>query len=372
MRSVADILKKTYAGRRVLVTGHTGFKGSWLSIWLSELGAEVIGYALDPYTEKDNFVVSRVGEHITDIRGDIRDFERLSGIFRTYSPDFVFHLAAQALVRRGYENPKETYDVNIGGTVNLFECCRLSSSVKVIINITSDKCYENKEWIWGYRENDRMGGFDPYSSSKGCSELVTSAYRNSFFSAEKHSEHGKTLSSARAGNVLGGGDWAQDRIIPDSIRALETSHPIRIRNPRAVRPWQHVLEPLSGYLLLGAKMAEYQPDYAGPWNFGPDGRSVITVENIVELVIREWGSGTRETPDMQGQPHEAGLLALDISKARYRLGWTPTLGVEEAVRKTVAWYREYKGNPNMYAFCRGQIEEYTKAMRLLDTGPAAN
>lgn len=372
MESVADILKKTYAGHRVLVTGHTGFKGSWLSLWLSELGAEVIGYALDPHTERDNFVKARVADRITDIRGDIRDFERLATIFRRYRPDFVFHLAAQALVRRGYENPKETYDVNIGGTVNVFECCRLSGLVKVIINVTSDKCYENREWIWGYRENDPMGGHDPYSSSKGCSELVTSAYRNSFFGAEQHHDHGKALSSVRAGNVIGGGDWAQDRIIPDSVRALEASRPIRIRNPGAVRPWQYVLEPLSGYLLLGTKMAEYQTDYAGPWNFGPEGKSVITVKNIVELVIREWGSGTWETPDTQDQPHEAGLLALEISKARYRLRWTPTLGVEEAVKETVAWYREYKENPNMYAFCRGQIERYTNAMRLLDAVPVAD
>jgi CDP-glucose 4,6-dehydratase len=366
MESAADILKKTYAGRRVLVTGHTGFKGSWLSLWLSELGAEVIGYALDPYTEKDNFVVSRVAEHIIDIRGDIRDLERISGIFHTYKPDFVFHLAAQALVRRGYENPKETYDVNVGGTVNVFECCRLSSSVKVIVNITSDKCYENREWIWGYRESDRMGGFDPYSSSKGCSELVTSAYRNSFFSSEKQHEHGKTLSSARAGNVIGGGDWAQDRIIPDSIRALEAGKAIQVRNPHAVRPWQFVLEPLGGYLLLGAKMEEDPQKYAGAWNFGPEASSVVTVREIVELVLKHYGAGTWEAPKLQNQPHEAGLLALDISKARYHLGWRPAWSAEQAVKETVAWHTQQTKSTSMRESCVAQIQSYMEAMRIND------
>jgi CDP-glucose 4,6-dehydratase len=366
MESAAAMLKKTYAGRRVLVTGHTGFKGSWLSIWLSSLGAKVIGYALDPYTERDNFIVSNVAGQVTDIRGDVRDFETLSGVFKAYNPDFVFHLAAQALVRRAYENPKETYDVNVGGTVNVFECCRLSGSVKVIINITSDKCYENKEWLWGYRENDPMGGYDPYSSSKGCSELVTAAYRNSFFNADHYQDHGKAVASVRAGNVIGGGDWAQDRIIPDSIRALEAGEPILIRNPQAVRPWQFVLEPLSGYLLLGARMAERPAEYAGPWNFGPESRSVITVREIVELVLQHWGSGSWKPAGLENQPHEAGLLALDISKVRHRLGWTPALTVEETVKETVAWYRECKRSSDMHAFCRAQIENYMEAMQVLD------
>jgi CDP-glucose 4,6-dehydratase len=372
MESAADILKKTYAGRRVLVTGHTGFKGSWLSLWLSELGAEVIGYALDPYSEKDNFVASRVADRITDIRGDIRDFEKLAGIFRTYSPDFVFHLAAQALVRRGYENPRETYDVNIGGTVNVLECCRLNSSAKVIINITSDKCYENREWIWGYRENDPMGGYDPYSSSKGCAELVTAAYRNSFFNPGVVGDHGKSLSTVRAGNVIGGGDWAQDRIIPDCIRALEAGEPIRVRNPQAVRPWQFVLEPLGGYLLLGAMMTQHPDAYGGAWNFGPEGAATLTVREIVELAIESWGSGSWEpVPNVQRE-HEATLLSLDISKARYKLGWAPCLGTKGAIEKTVSWYHASASGDDIYRLDREQIETYMKEMRVNDAGRAKN
>jgi CDP-glucose 4,6-dehydratase len=368
MESAADLLKKVYAGRRVLVTGHTGFKGSWLALWLSALGAEVIGYALDPHTEHDNFLISRVAEQVTDIRGDVRDLETLSKVVETYRPEFVFHLAAQALVRRGYENPKETYDVNVGGTVNLFECCRSSGSVKVIINITSDKCYENKEWLWGYRENDPMGGYDPYSSSKGCAELVTAAYRNSFFNPAQYQEHGKALASVRAGNVIGGGDWAKDRIIPDCVRALEAGEAILVRNPQAVRPWQFVLEPLGGYLMLGAKIVERPAEYAGPWNFGPESSSVVPVRKIVELVIRAWGSGAWKDGALQNQPHEASLLALDTSKARYRLGWTPVLTVEQAVSETVAWYRECKRSSDMQAFCRAQINRYMEIMRKDDAG----
>jgi len=368
MERAADLLKKVYAGRRVLVTGHTGFKGSWLALWLSSLGAEVIGYALDPYTGQDNFVIAQVAEPITDVRGDVRDLDMLSKVVSTYRPEFVFHLAAQALVRRGYESPKETYDVNVGGTVNLFECCRSSGSVKVIVNITSDKCYENKEWLWGYRENDPMGGYDPYSSSKGCAELVTAAYRNSFFNPAQLKEHGKALSSVRAGNVIGGGDWAKDRIIPDCIRALESGESILVRNPQAVRPWQFVLEPLGGYLMLGAHMVEHPAEYAGPWNFGPESASVFTVRKIVELVIKAWGSGAWKNGALQNQPHEASLLALDISKARYRLGWTPVLTVEEAVSETVAWYREYRSGSDMQSFCRAQIDRYMEGMQIDDAG----
>ncbi len=366
MDSAADILSRAYAGRRVLVTGHTGFKGSWLCIWLKLLGADVIGYALDPYTPRDNFAVSEVGRQITDLRGDVRDYESLYEVFKTHQPDMVFHLAAQALVRQGYESPKETYDVNVGGTVNLLEACRLADSVKIIVNVTSDKCYDNKEWLWGYRENDPMGGYDPYSSSKGCSELVTAAYRNSFFNAERFSAHGKALSSVRAGNVIGGGDWAKDRIIPDCIRALEAGQAIQVRNPHAVRPWQFVLEPLGGYLLLAAKMTQDPQRYAGAWNFGPEASSVVSVSEIVEHVLENWGAGTWEAPAMQNQPHEAGLLALDISKARYRLGWRPAWNAEKAVKETVAWYKQYAKSLSVYQFCVAQIESYMEAMRIND------
>jgi CDP-glucose 4,6-dehydratase len=366
MESAADILTGAYAGRRVLVTGHTGFKGSWLSIWLKLLGAEIIGYALDPYTPKDNFVLSEVGKQITDLRGDVRDYETLSRVFKTHKPDMVFHLAAQAIVRLGYESPKETYDVNVGGTVNLLEACRQSQSVKTMVNITSDKCYENKEWAWGYRENDPVGGYDPYSSSKGCSELVTSAYRNSFFNIERFSTHGKALASVRAGNVIGGGDWAKDRIVPDCIRALEAGEAIYVRNPHAVRPWQFVLEPLGGYLLLGARMARDPQRYAGAWNFGPEASSVVSVREIVELVLENWGSGTWETPEVHSHPHEAGLLALDINKARYHLGWRPEWTADRAVKETVAWYRQYAKSSSMHRFCVIQIQRYMEAMRISD------
>lgn len=353
-----DLLYDTYKGRRVLVTGHTGFKGSWLSIWLRELGASVSGCALAPYTDKDNFVRSGLNEHVTDIREDIRDFDRLKSVFKKSAPEFVFHLAARPLVGESYLSPKETYDVNIGGTVNVLENCRLSPSVKVIINVTSDKCYENREWIWGYRENDILGGRDPYSSSKACSELVTSAYRRSFFAPRQFAHHGKALSSVRAGNVIGGGDWQKDRIIPDCIRALESDQKVVLRSPEAVRPWQFVLEPLGGYLLLAARMSADPERYSGAWNFGPAPSSVIPVEQLVELVLKHWGSGSwRRAAEKTGN-REARLLSLDIAKARHDLGWRPLLGVEEAVAQTVRWYRSYADDSDMYHFCRTQIMDY--------------
>lgn len=367
MSAVFDILKNAYAGKRVLITGHTGFKGSWLALWLKELGADVTGYALEPKTARDNFVVTRLAGRITDLRGDVRDFVSLRGAFETCKPDFVFHLAAQALVRESYEHPKETYDVNVGGTVNVFECCRVSHDVRTIINVTSDKCYENREWLWGYRENDPIGGFDPYSSSKGCSELVTAAYRNSFFNPERPQEHGKALSSVRAGNVIGGGDWAKDRILPDCIRALEAGESIKVRSPGAVRPWQFVLEPLGGYLLLGARTAAAPTKYAGAWNFGPDSASVVTVRDVAELVVTHWGSGAWEDVSQPGAPHEAGLLSLDISKARFQLGWRPALTLREAIGYSVAWYRNYADTSDMYDFCRKQIQDYMEAMAVYGT-----
>jgi CDP-glucose 4,6-dehydratase len=249
------MFENTFKNKKVLVTGHTGFKGSWLCIWLRELGAEVVGFALEPYTKEDNFVVSRLQDLISHNIGDIRDFNTLKKVFASHRPEFVFHLAAQALVRTSYENPKETYDVNVGGTVNVLECCRVTDSVRVVINVTSDKCYENREWVWGYRENDPMGGHDPYSSSKACSELITHAYRKSFLNPNNFETHGKSLSSARAGNVIGGGDWQRDRIVPDCIRALRNGNTIEVRNPAAIRPWQHILEPVYAYLLLAARIS---------------------------------------------------------------------------------------------------------------------
>jgi CDP-glucose 4,6-dehydratase len=363
MIRAAATLRRGYKGKRVLVTGHTGFKGSWMSLWLKELGAEVTGYALDPDAPKGPFVLSGLSSSIVDVRGDIRDLDTLKRTFDECSPAFVFHLAAQPLVREGYRNPKETYDVNIGGTVNVLEACRSSRSVKVIINVTSDKCYENRERMRGYRETDPLGGRDPYSSSKACSEIVTAAWRRSFFSPETFRSHGKSLSSARAGNVIGGGDWAKDRILPDCVRALEDRRPVDVRNPRAIRPWQHVLEALGGYLILGARMAKSPRKYGGAWNFGPAPSSTISVQRLVELAIDAWGEGTWRRSEEKGKPHEAGLLALDTHKARSELGWKPCLNIERAVRDAVAWYKAAHADKNVRKICRRQIHDYMEKMQ---------
>ena len=368
MGRAADLLQKSYHDRRVLVTGHTGFKGSWLALWLAELGAHVVGYALDPHTARDNFVVSRLEDRIVDVRGDVRDFDALRKVFEEFKPEFVFHLAAQALVMKGYENPKETFDTNLGGTVNVLENCRLSDSARTIVNVTSDKCYENKEWFWGYRECDPMGGDDPYSASKGCSELISAAYAKSFFNGNRPRPSGKALATVRAGNVIGGGDWSKDRIVPDCIRFLEAGGAIKVRSPYAVRPWQYVLEPLGGYLLLGAMMSEHPDIYNGPWNFGPERYSTITVGELVGLVIAEWGSGAWESTAVDNQSHEAGLLILDINKARYKLGWTPCLRVQEAVKRTVDWYRACSRDADMARVNVEQIKDYMGLMTPLQEG----
>jgi len=350
-------LESFFNKKKVLVTGHTGFKGSWLCIWLKMMGAEVIGYALEPYTRRDNFSVTKLDERITHIIGDVCDYPNLLKIFIDHKPEIVFHLAAQPLVRESYINPKETYDVNIGGTVNMLECCRLTESVKVIINVTTDKCYENREWLWGYRENDRLGGYDPYSSSKAGSEIVTQAYRNSFFNPNNINGQSKGLSSVRAGNVIGGGDWRTDRLIPDCIRALEKINPIIIRNPEAIRPWQYVLEPLSGYLLLATRMADNPSKYCGAWNFGPDLDTIKSVGEVADLVINNWGEGSWESPVNETAPHEAHTLRLDIRKAMVLLNWEPVWNIEKAIRATVEWYKSHQIN-DMYQFCERQIRYY--------------
>jgi CDP-glucose 4,6-dehydratase len=359
---VTQKLRRAYAGKKVLVTGHTGFKGSWLCLWLSELGADVVGYALKPRGSDDNYVASKVDRRIRHIQGDVRDFPYLMSIFRAHNPEFVFHLAAQALVRDSYNSPKETFDINVGGTVNLLECCRQTESVHTVINVTSDKCYDNKNWIWGYRENDPMGGYDPYSSSKGCSELITSSYRDSFFNPDTISYHRTSLSSARAGNVIGGGDWAKDRIVPDSIRSLLQRNTIIMRNPRSIRPWQHVLEPLSGYLYLAASMYEQPGGLEGAWNFGPERDAFIPVETLVNSIIKHWGSGECEDIHESDGLHEAGLLALDTSKARFRLGWKSMFGFDDAVKYTVEWYKMHEAGADMAAFSRNQIRMYMERM----------
>lgn len=351
------ISKEFWKGKRVLITGHTGFKGSWLSIWLTELCADVIGYALDPNTENDNFVLSGLKDKMVDIRGDIRDYQKLVEVFKTYQPEIIFHLAAQPLVRPSYIQPKETYDINVGGTVNVLEAIRNTESVKAAVIITTDKCYENKEWVWGYRESDPLGGYDPYSSSKGAAELVISGYRNSFFNPDKFNQHGKAIASARAGNVIGGGDWAKDRIIPDCIRALKNNQSIAIRNPWATRPWQHVLEPLNGYLLLAYRLIENGEKYAGAWNFGPDDSSVIPVNEVVNKVVKYWGCGEWIDLSNSNNPHEANLLSLDCSKAKTFLKWRPAFNIDDAIRLTVEWYKNYENN-NVYEICRDQINIY--------------
>ena len=352
-----------YKNKRVLITGHTGFKGSWLAIWLKELGADVVGYALDPPSEPSNFKATGLREKVTHIHGDIRDLDRLMETFKKYQPEFVFHLAAQPLVRLSYDEPKMTFDTNVGGTVNVFEAVRKTPSVKVLVNITSDKCYENREWVWGYRENDPMGGHDPYSASKGCAELVFSAYLKSFFSPSAAQNRPIGAASARAGNVIGGGDWGADRLVPDCIRALSGHQPIGIRSPHAVRPWQHVLEPLGGYLLLGAALWQDPQKYSGAWNFGPDDGSHLTVAEMADRLIKYWGSGKWDDLSDPQALHEAKLLKLNCDKAHAELNWHSALTIDECLQMTAAWYKKFytaKPQESMYKFCTKQIAEYAE------------
>lgn len=353
-----DIFNNFYIGKRVLVTGHTGFKGSWLSIWLHELGAEVVGVGLEPFTERDNYVLSGIGQKIkADIRADIRDGARMKAIFQEYQPEIVFHLAAQPLVRLSYDIPVETYETNVMGTINILEAIRSTDSVKVGVMITTDKCYENKEQIWGYRENEAMGGYDPYSSSKGAAEIAIASWRRSYFNPEQYDKHGKSVASVRAGNVIGGGDWALDRIIPDCIKALETGKSIDIRSPKAIRPWQHVLEPLSGYMLLARKMWENPIKYCEGWNFGPHAESISTVWDVATKVVENYGSGELRDLSDPNALHEAKLLMLDISKAKFQLGWEPRMNINQTIALTVDWYKQYL-TKNVYNVCVDQIENF--------------
>ena len=355
-----DIFHDFYRGKRVLVTGHTGFKGSWLSIWLHELGAEVVGVAQDPFTERDNFVLSGIGQKIkADIRANIRDGERIKEIFRQYQPEIVFHLAAQPLVRLSYDIPVETYQTNVMGTIHILEAIRFTDSVKVGVMITTDKCYENREQIWGYRENEPMGGYDPYSSSKGAAEIAIASWRRSFFNPEEYEKHGKSIASVRAGNVIGGGDWALDRIIPDCIKALEAGKPIEIRSPKAIRPWQHVLEPLSGYMLLAQKMWDAPVKYCEGWNFGPRAESITNVWDVASMVIEDYGSGELKDLSDPDALHEAKLLMLDISKAKFQLGLEPIMDINQCIALSVDWYKNYNVY-NIYQLCVEHIERYLK------------
>ena len=342
-----------YKGKRVLITGHTGFKGGWLTIWLQMLGAEVTGYALDPLYPNGVFTLSAISSTINDIRADIRDLNRLKRIISEVKPEIVFHLAAQPVVLESYLNPVETFDINILGSVNLLEAVRTAEGVRSVVMITSDKCYDNREWVWGYRENDPMGGHDPYSASKAAAELAINSYRESFFS--KSLKTG--IASARAGNVIGGGDWTKHRLIPDMIRAFEKGVPVVIRNPEATRPWQHVLDPLGGYLMLGMNLFNQPDKIAGAWNFGPSEFDTYPVSEVVKMLVTLYGKGDWAQNSNGERHHEANLLHLDISKARKTLGWRPILSLKESLQLTADWYKVYLSE-NVRKLSESQIIYY--------------
>lgn len=353
------MFNNVYKNKVVLVTGHTGFKGSWLSIWLNMMGAKVVGYSLDPYSDRGNFNACHLSDKLfADIRGDVRDYDKLNNVFQTYKPEIVFHLAAQALVRTAYENPKDTYDINLMGSLNILEVSRHHDFVKQIIMITSDKCYENIEQIWGYKETDRMGGYDPYSASKGCAELMISSYRNSYFNPKDYHIHGKAIANVRAGNVIGGGDWSDNRLIPDCIRSIESNQNIEVRNPIATRPWEHVLEPLSGYLRVGEKLIEDPITYSTSFNFGPDISANKTVLEVVNRLVEYYGKGNVVNASDPNAVHENTLLNLDVTKAYVMLGWRAEWGLQEALEKTVDWYKSSLNNDDMYDLCVKQILEH--------------
>ena len=353
-------LKDFYRGRKVLITGHTGFKGSWLSIVLSRLGADIYGYALAPNTEPSLYDLARIDDLVSSTLGDIRDYSLLLETVKSINPEIVIHMAAQPLVLESYKNPRETYETNVMGTINLLEVVRHVESIRVVLNITTDKCYENREWHWGYREDDNLGGNDPYSNSKACSELVTSAYRNSFFNTKNFNLHKVAVATARAGNVLGGGDWAQDRLIPDFIRSIILGEKLKIRSPHAIRPWQHVLEPLAGYLILCNNLYEHGPEFCGGWNFGADDKDAKDVEWVAGRLCELWGDGAGYEIDASPQAHEANYLKLDCSKAKNLLGWHPLWNTDTTIRMVVGWYEAYIEGKDLRQICIDQMEKYFK------------
>lgn len=351
-------LVNPWQGRRVFLTGHTGFKGGWLGLWLAGQGARVRGYALNPATEPCLFHAASVSSVVEDIRGDIRDYSKLATSLIDCAPEVVFHLAAQPLVRRSYADPLGTYATNVMGTANLLEAVRNAPSVRAVVCVTTDKCYENREWVWPYRETDSLGGFDPYSSSKACAEIVSAAYRTSFFPVDRLHEHHVAVATARAGNVIGGGDWSEDRLIPDLIRGFQNKQPVRIRRPKALRPWQHVLEPLHGYMMLAERLLAEDAQFASAFNFGPATDEIWTVEAIANHMAAHWGDDAAWVCDSEPGVHEAGVLRLDVSKAQAELGWHPLLRIETALKWTVEWHRAWRHGAAMKEETYAQIAAY--------------
>jgi len=347
-----------WRGKHVFLTGHTGFKGSWMSLWLQSLGAELTGFALQPPTQPSLFKEANIADGMQTVIGDIRDLALLQQAMQAAQPEIVIHMAAQPLVRYSYQNPVETYSTNVMGTVHVLEAVRNTPGVKSVVNITTDKCYENREWIWGYRENEPMGGYDPYSNSKGCAELVSAAYRSSFFNPQSHSQHGVALATVRAGNVIGGGDWAQDRLLPDILAAFEQGQIVSIRNPHAIRPWQHVLEPLRGYLTLAERLYEHGSNYAEGWNFGPNDEDAKPVGWIIKKMAEMWGDGVQWQIDSGEHPHEAAYLKLDSSKARSRLDWYPALRLDDALKLIVDWAKQRQEGADIRQITLAQIKAY--------------
>ncbi len=360
MEGVA-VTPEFWNGRRVFLTGHTGFKGSWMALWLQSMGADVTGYSLNPPTQPNLFEIADVARGLHHQTGDIRDLDALHRAMAACEPEIVIHMAAQPLVRHSYDEPVETYATNVMGTVHLLESVRRVGGVRAVVNITTDKCYENREWIWGYRENEPMGGYDPYSNSKGCAELVSAAYRSSFFNPADYARHGVALATVRAGNVIGGGDWAKDRLIPDILAGFEAGKVVHIRNPNAIRPWQHVLEPLRGYLTLAEKLVEQGVEFASAWNFGPHPDDARPVGWIVERMGSLWGEAARWEIDNGKHPHEANFLRLDITKAMTTLGWHPALRLEEALQKIIEWSRARMSGADMRQVTLAQIQAYQAA-----------
>ena len=347
-----------WKNKKVLLTGHTGFKGSWLSIWLKKLGVELVGFSKDIPTKPSLFEVAKVSEGMISITGNIEDFAMIQKVVKENKPEIVIHMAAQSLVRKSYEEPITTFATNVMGTVNLLQAIKTTGNTRVLINVTSDKCYENKGTEKAFSENSPMGGYDPYSSSKGCAELVTSAFRDSFFNLKEFDTHGCSLSSVRSGNVIGGGDWAKDRLIPDIMNSISKRIPTQIRNTRSIRPWQFVLEPLFGYLILAQRMWEEGKEFSEPWNFGPDETDCKSVKWILEKISKEWNDGFSWKEDTKDNPHEAKMLKLDCTKAKKRLGWKTKLDVTETIEWTVNWYKEYFKNSDMKEYTENQIDKF--------------